>query len=142
MTRENEWQGNFDHIHAVYTSFLTRVRRRLVANVGANNPDPIPGLTLNVGADSLDTIEDLKKNYSNLWINYLAFTRRSGGHMAFRTAFGQAQIDQLVGWEVYRSAGEYRTAKLFSVMHHYATFSPYRVPTRPKIWCYAWYENL
>lgn len=61
MTRENEWQGNFDHIHAVYTSFLTRVRRRLVANVGANNPDPIPGLTLNVGADSLDTIEDLKE---------------------------------------------------------------------------------
>ncbi|KAJ7050847.1 Suf-domain-containing protein [Mycena amicta] len=83
--------------------------------------EPMPDANGHVGPDangtdsstSNPTSEELverKKQYSNAWINYMRFSRRTLGHKAARDAFGKARRDEYTGWEVFEAAAltEYR----------------------------------
>ncbi|KAJ7174432.1 Suf-domain-containing protein [Mycena filopes] len=119
---------DFTEIHAVYERFFGVLRvelARLTAtatdspteapNGDASDPEAAPAEPpteeeLAERKRNQEELPELKKQYSNAWINYMRFARRAQGHKACREVFGKARKDEFIGWEVYEAAAmtEYR----------------------------------
>lgn len=51
-------------------------------------------------------LAERRKDYGNVWINYIRFARRAQGSQASRVVFGKARKDtRWTPWEVYEAAG-------------------------------------
>ncbi|KAJ7707166.1 hypothetical protein B0H16DRAFT_1311703, partial [Mycena metata] len=79
---------DFTEIHSVYERFFGVLCRK-------KNQEELP---------------ELKKQYSNTWINYMRLAHRAQGHKTCRDVFGKARKDEYIGWEVYEAGAmtEYR----------------------------------
>ncbi|KAJ7755187.1 Suf-domain-containing protein [Mycena metata] len=119
---------DFTEIHSVYERFFGVLRvelARLTAaaseptveapNGDATDPEAAPAdppteEELAERKKNQEELPELKKQYSNAWINYMRFARRAQGHKACRDVFGKARKDEYIGWEVYEAAAmtEYR----------------------------------
>ncbi|KAJ7301030.1 Suf-domain-containing protein [Mycena albidolilacea] len=120
-------QQNFSTVHDVYERFLGVLHSnlmRLAALVAPpisaepnkndikeenNSLLTVPGLGAQSPAHQIELAEH-KKQYSNAWINYMRFARRTQGQTVYRAIFSKARKDDFVGWEVYEAAAmtEYR----------------------------------
>ncbi|KAJ7153699.1 hypothetical protein C8R46DRAFT_1227997 [Mycena filopes] len=82
---------DFSAIHRVYERFLGVLRDQLTH---ARRETPQQELA------------DLKKQYTNAWINYMRFTGRTEGHKACHDAFQSMHTgnDEYIGWELYEWA--------------------------------------
>ncbi|KAJ7031146.1 Suf-domain-containing protein [Mycena alexandri] len=119
---------DFTEIHSVYERFFSVLRVELARlTVAASEPpveapngdatdpeaapaDPPTEEELAERKKNQEELPELKKQYSNAWINYMRFARRAQGHKACRDVFGKARKDEYIGWEVYEAAAmtEYR----------------------------------
>lgn len=115
-------------MHGVYERFLGVLRTNLARLAALAAPpapaepnkddvkeensslEAAPGLGAQSPAHQVELAER-KKQYSNAWINYMRFARRTQGQTACRETFSKARKDEFVGWEVYEAAGGflYRT---------------------------------
>ncbi|KAF7301152.1 CFIA complex component [Mycena indigotica] len=148
-------QREYAEVHALYERFFAILRANLVrlsqvatvapTDSNSSPPDPfgdepMPDATKEANSVENPMAEELsehKKQYSNVWINYMRFSRRSQGHKAARDAFGKARRDEYTGWEVFEAAAltEYRcnlddgrdvAARIFEMgMKKYATEPQY-----------------
>ncbi|KAJ7226640.1 hypothetical protein B0H12DRAFT_1148987 [Mycena haematopus] len=121
-------QRDFAAVHGVYERFFSVLRANLARLTAlAAPPDASAEETNkdvkeeNSSQESIsaptsaskhhqDELVERKKQYSNAWINYMRFARRTQGQTACREAFSKARKDEYVGWEVYEAAAmtEYR----------------------------------
>ncbi|CAK5277319.1 unnamed protein product [Mycena citricolor] len=51
-----------------------------------------------------EELEEKRKQFGNVWINYMRFARRSQGQLAHREAFGKARKDEYIPFEVFEAA--------------------------------------
>ncbi|KAJ7700980.1 hypothetical protein B0H16DRAFT_1826348 [Mycena metata] len=98
-------------IHSVYEHFFSVLRvelARLTAPVSEPTADPEAAPANPPTEEELaehkknqEELPELKKQYSNTWINYM---RRAQGHKACHDVFGKARKDEYIGWEMYEAA--------------------------------------
>ncbi|KAJ7738637.1 Suf-domain-containing protein [Mycena metata] len=123
-----EDQQDFTEIHTIYERFFSVLRVELArlsavaseppAYVPSGNASDLEAVAVNLPIEeelavrkmNQDELHELKKQYSNAWINYMRFARRAQGQRACRDVFGKAREDEYIGWEVYEAAAmaEYR----------------------------------
>ncbi|KAJ6501440.1 Suf-domain-containing protein [Mycena vitilis] len=99
-------QRDFTDIQGIYERFLGLLRGNLARlAVAAYPPDPSAKTPIEKDAKIIqDELAARRKHYSNAWINYIRFTRRTQDHQAYRDAFGKARKEEYIGWEVYEVA--------------------------------------
>ncbi|KAF8173783.1 hypothetical protein K438DRAFT_1610401 [Mycena galopus ATCC 62051] len=120
-------QRDFAPVHGVYERFFGVLRAnlaRLTADVAPAADAPAEETNKGIKEEnangsiealtsskrSQEELVERKKQYSNAWINYMRFARRTQGQTAARESFSKARKDEYVGWEVYEAAAmtEYR----------------------------------
>ncbi|KAJ7775312.1 hypothetical protein B0H16DRAFT_1756546 [Mycena metata] len=137
---------DFTEIHSVYERFFgkrptatpqTPRPPLLIRGRPCRSADPPTKEELAERKKNQEELPELKKQYSNTWINYMRLARRAQGHKTCRDVFGKARKDEYIGWEVYEAGAmtEYRcnledrrlvAARIFETgMKKYSSHSTY-----------------
>ncbi|KAJ7764369.1 hypothetical protein B0H16DRAFT_1799897 [Mycena metata] len=106
---------DFTEIHSVYERFfgvlcVELARASPLWRRPCRSADPPTQEELAERKKNQEELPELKKQYSNTWINYMRLAHRAQGHKMCRDVFGKARKDEYIGWEVYEAGAmtEYR----------------------------------